>query len=259
MERINEHIFRLWIPFEAVLTSVFIVKTDEGTVILDTATTRDDVESYILPALRSLALTPDLIIASHSHRDHMGGLPFLAERFPRAKVAAFDNSHSEAFPKAQRIPLYDGCLLLGCLRILHIPGHSPDALAVLDERTKTLLTFDGTQGFGVGRFGSGIGDVAQYLKSITRMETLGAERIEAAHDFIPQGHGAVGVDGVRQYLHICRDTALALVTYVEKHSALSPEEISSLYIATYPDRPPLSPGGVRTMKRYIEVAKNGNL
>ena len=259
MERINEHIFRLLIPFETVMTSVFIVKTEEGTAILDTATTQEDVESHILPALRSLALTPALIVASHFHSDHMGGLPFLSERFPHAKIAAFDTAHTEAIPQARRIPLCDGCLLLGCLRILHIPGHSPDALAVFDERTKTLLTFDGTQGFGVGRFGSGIGDVSQYLKSLSRLETLGAKRIEAAHDFIPQGYSAVGIDGVQQYLHVCRDSALALVAFVKEHAHLFPEEISSLYIATYPLRPPLSPMGVRVMKRYIEVAKSDSL
>ena len=50
----REGIYRLKVPFGAVYTSVFLIETEEGDVLVDCATTKDDVDERIIPALQRL-------------------------------------------------------------------------------------------------------------------------------------------------------------------------------------------------------------
>ena len=52
--RETEGIWRLKVPFDTVYTSVFLVVTDEKRILVDCATTREDVDLRIAPACRAL-------------------------------------------------------------------------------------------------------------------------------------------------------------------------------------------------------------
>ena len=63
-------LYRLWVPFETVQTSVFLLLTPEGPVLYDCATTAQDVETLILPALARMGFSPGrlhAIVISHAH------------------------------------------------------------------------------------------------------------------------------------------------------------------------------------------------
>ena len=45
-------ILRIKIPYKDIYTSVFLIRTPQGDVIFDTAATDEDVENYILPAIK---------------------------------------------------------------------------------------------------------------------------------------------------------------------------------------------------------------
>lgn len=260
MECITEHITRIWIPFKGVKTSAFIVTTTDGVAILDSGASAVDVTRYILPFLAKEQLSPSLLVASHPHNDHAGGIPALATQFPNAKIAFYDDTRLQTYPEERRHNLSDGDLLLGCLRVVHTPGHTPDSICVFDERTRTLLTFDTTQGFGVGRFGSGISDVPRYLASLDRMASLSAEHLVAAHDFLPIGSSAHGHDAVCRYIDGCRQSVAELTAFVANALPLSPEDISKKYVATYPDRPPSHPlGRAKFYQIYRSVIKSAAL
>ena len=49
-----EGIYRLKSPFESVYTSVFLVVAKEGLALVDSATTKEDVDEWIVPALAAL-------------------------------------------------------------------------------------------------------------------------------------------------------------------------------------------------------------
>ena len=46
-----EGIYRLKIPFETVYTSVFLVVAKDGMALVDSATTKEDIDEWIVPAL----------------------------------------------------------------------------------------------------------------------------------------------------------------------------------------------------------------
>ena len=73
----TRYVYRLKIPFETLYTSVFLIKSLSGMVLVDCATTDEDVEGHIVPALRKMGYElPDIdkLVLTHGHGDHAGGL-----------------------------------------------------------------------------------------------------------------------------------------------------------------------------------------
>ena len=50
-------IYRLRVPFEDLTTSVFLLETAKGPVLYDCATTSENVEQVILPALAEMGVS----------------------------------------------------------------------------------------------------------------------------------------------------------------------------------------------------------
>ena len=154
-------IYRLKIPFDDLYTSVFLVTAEGKNILVDCATTKEDVEEHIVPALKQMgyALTDiDMLVVTHEHADHAGGLPYILALAPQIAVVT-DVRHL-----AKGVSTYP------------LPGHERNFVGVLDERTRTLISGDGLQGAGVGKYRCYLADKAAYLKTITALQE--DERIE---------------------------------------------------------------------------------
>ena len=80
---VTDGLYRLDIPFDHLYTSVFLLE-GKSPIVIDSATTRADVEERILPALRAMGVTElrGTLLLTHRHGDHSGGAPFLLEALP---------------------------------------------------------------------------------------------------------------------------------------------------------------------------------
>lgn len=148
-------IYRLQVPFETLYTSVFLIVTPTGVILVDCATTDADVDGYIVPALREMGLTLNdikALVLTHRHSDHAGGLSRVLSLAPGIEVI-FDVR-----------PLEDG------LCVYPMAGHTSDCIGVLDTRTGTLITGDGLQGAGVGKYRCSVKDSTAYLETLTRIQ-----------------------------------------------------------------------------------------
>lgn len=167
----TEGIRRLKIPFDSVFTSVFLLETAEGPILVDCATTDADVDEYIVPALRTLGYAPtDLraIVLTHRHNDHAGGLARVQFYAPQIEVIT-----------ACR-PLWDG------FSVYPLAGHTEDSVGVYDSKTNTLLSGDGLQGAGVGRFRCSLRNPDAYRETLARVEADGEIRnILFSHAYEP--------------------------------------------------------------------------
>ena len=238
-----EGIFRLRVPFENLTTSVFLLLTKAGPVLYDCATTAEDVENVILPALREQGLAPQelrAVVISHAHGDHSGGLMTLLQRAPELTVIARKSEISTCIPS-------DGEMLFGGLRALYLPGHTADCLGLHDLNTDTLLTADALQLQGIDRFGCSLALPEEYVKTIEKIRCLAPRRLLTAHQYLPYGDRAEGMAEIARYLDGCLDVLAEIKTFVAVHRHLTAKEITEAFCAQHPHWPLLS----QTTVKYL--------
>lgn len=154
-ERETEYIYRLKIPFDNLYTSVFLVLTESGNVLVDCGATAQDVDGYILPALleKGLALSDiRYVVLTHKHGDHAGGKRRVLEINPALRII---NQINEDF--------------LNGVTVYEMKGHTLDCVGLLDERSGTLIAGDGLQGAGVKKYRCALESKEEYLKTIERI------------------------------------------------------------------------------------------
>jgi glyoxylase-like metal-dependent hydrolase (beta-lactamase superfamily II)/8-oxo-dGTP pyrophosphatase MutT (NUDIX family) len=134
---------------------------------------------------------PKLVLLTHHHPDHVGGVEALRARYG-VKVAGHAETGRHvrldfALADGDVVPLAPGRYGGWELRAIHTPGHARGHLCFLHPRTGALLTGDHV----VGGAGTVIidppeGDMADYVASLQRLLGRGAQRIFPGHGS-PQG------------------------------------------------------------------------
>jgi len=186
-------IYRLKVPFEDLYTSVFLIKTEQGNALIDCATYDSDIDEYIIPALAKMRLKlTDIryLILTHKHRDHAGGLKRVCELCPSLEIV--DKMRT---------------LALNGITMYALKGHTLDCIGVLDERSKTLISGDGLQGAGVGKYRYSLASRAEYLKTVEQIEQdKRIENILFSHAYEPWNNdGVFGRNEVEKVLRDCID------------------------------------------------------
>lgn len=228
---VADGLYRLDIPFDHLYTSVFLL-AGETNIIVDAATTKADVCEQILPALRSLGITPDALLLTHRHGDHSGGAPFLTEGIPSLRLRTLLGGAS-----------------LDRLTAIPMGGHTEDSLGYYDTETGTLLAGDGLQFYGVGKYGCSIVDATLYEETLARVEELGARAILPSHDFVGGGASAVGEDAVAAMLRAARDAWEEIKAFIRAYPADSdPFLVVRAWKEAHPDLPPLPSITVKSVR-----------
>ncbi len=153
-----DNVYRLKVPFEDLYTSVFLIKAENGNVLIDCATYVSDVDGYILPALQELGLSLldiKYLIITHEHGDHLGGKNRILELAPNIKV--LQEIASISFKE---------------LIIYELKGHTLDCIGVFDKRSGTLISGDGLQGAGIGKYRCSLESKEEYIKTIEKINKV---------------------------------------------------------------------------------------
>ena len=187
----TDGIYRLKVPFEDIYTSVFLVISENYAVLIDCATTADDVDKVIAPALEKLGY--DLkklkaLVLTHRHCDHAGGLTRILELYPSIEVIT---DAREIFEGVYTYPL---------------PGHTLDSVGVLDTRTGTLISGDGLQGAGVGKYRCYTQSEEAYIETLNKIENdKRIKNILFSHAYEPWNEdNIIGRERVLHCLDFCQ-------------------------------------------------------
>jgi N-acyl homoserine lactone hydrolase len=144
-------------------------------------------ENLVTGQLAILGLRPadiGLLILTHSHIDHVGGLshftdtPILLGAAERAlpRPLYWGTAQPMAWPDARYIPIDRDTDITPGLRVLHVPGHAPGQLALwveLPQAGVVLLTSDAiSRPSEVAEGFAGAHDPAQAAISATRLLAL---------------------------------------------------------------------------------------
>jgi glyoxylase-like metal-dependent hydrolase (beta-lactamase superfamily II) len=173
----------------------------------------------IRPVVERITSLPITVLNSHTHYDHVGGNSEFSEilaidsdytranmaGFPNEKLsvdldldafckgtpAGFDRSTFRTRPWKSTRSIADGEFLdIGgrTLRVLHVPGHTPDATALLDAENGLLFTGDSYYDGAIWLFVPET-SLADYERTIERLAEVG----ESVH-YLLGAHNAARVD-----------------------------------------------------------------
>ena len=232
---INENIYRLPVPFRDIFTTVYVLKAPEGIILFDTASYPQDITDRVVPFLEEIGVTADMlkyVFISHKHSDHSGGLAQLMEIFPKTCIVSRSPVLQEKFSSFYVLSPEDGHVLLDVFRVVTIPGHSADSIAILDTRTMTLVTGDCLQLAGIcgsGDWASNITLPALHLDALEKVSKLGATSIYTAHDYYPMSHEILGSEEITRALNACVSPLRKVATLIQENPRLDDAAIRELY------------------------------
>lgn len=227
-------IYRLKVPFEDNYTAVFLLCTPCGDILIDAATTKADAEDFIIPALEKMGKSPKIAVCTHDHGDHVGGMPYVLSHFEGMRAYAASET---LISEKNFSPICDGDKLCESVKIVALPGHSKDSVAIYDLETKTLITGDCVQLGGVGRYGTGVGNGKEYYKSLDKILSLDAENMITSHEYYPLGSLSMGREALENYISESRKIADEIGKLALAHGE---KEAVRIYNSSIPTRPPVS-------------------
>ncbi len=167
--KVSEGVYSIVEPYQFQETISHLIVGDDSAVLFDTGIGLLPIR----PVVERITSLPVAVLNSHTHYDHVGGNAEFSSvlaidlEYTRANMAGFERSRLaddfrlDAFCKgppegvdvssfhtppwkASRF-VEDGEILdLGgrTLQVLHVPGHTPDATALLDAKNGLLFTGD---------------------------------------------------------------------------------------------------------------------
>ena len=188
----TNRIYRLKIPFEDLYTSCFFIDADVK-ILVDCGTTGQDVDEYILPALSKMGISlTDItyLVLTHQHGDHAGGKNRILQINPAVNVIEGIRSIS-----VNGITMYA------------LKGHTLDCIGVLDLQTGTLISGDGLQGYGVGKYRCYLESKEEYLKTLDRIQVdTRIKNILFSHAYVPWEKCSVfGREEIEKCIRDCKD------------------------------------------------------
>jgi len=144
-----------------------------------------DEPDRILEAVRGAGFTPEAILLTHAHFDHLGAVAPLAAALGlpvylhRADLPLYQNAPAQAAAWGLSVPpppepagfLEEGNEVFG-LRVLHLPGHSPGHLAFYREADGLVLAGDLLFRGGIGRYDLPGADREALFASLRRLLEL---------------------------------------------------------------------------------------
>jgi glyoxylase-like metal-dependent hydrolase (beta-lactamase superfamily II) len=162
------------------------------------------------------------VLVTHDHPDHAPGALAFARRVG-APVYAFRLEGAEHLRDGQTLRAEVE------LRAVHTPGHSSDHLAFHIPERDALFTGDAVLGRGTSFIDPPDGDLAQYLRSLVRMQELEPRTLYP-------GHGPIvfhAADKLREYVEHRALREEQILGCLERHPATIMGIVRTVY-AEYP-------------------------
>jgi len=176
---------------------------------------------------------PSRVVLTHRHRDHLGGVAHLRERFRGLRVGKM--IHRDANLPEGVEDLREGQTIEGdgvTLIPLHTPGHASDHLCYYLPEEKAVFTGDVVLAGSTTVIPAEDGDLLDFMNSLKRLQELGVRRIYPAHGPVVEDGPALIAEYIehrlmreRQILQALGDGLHTIPVMVERIYALVPKHL----------------------------------
>jgi hydroxyacylglutathione hydrolase len=180
---------------------------------------------------------PARVLLTHRHRDHLGGVEPLRQRFRGLRVSKM--RHKDAALPEPVDDLRDGETVEGdgvTLQPVYTPGHASDHLCYYLVEERALFTGDVILGGSTTVIPSDDGDLLDYLASLRRLLGLDVKRIYPAH-------GPVIEDGpakIREYIEHRMLREQQILDALGARVETIPEIVKRIYVDVAPALHPVA-------------------
>jgi glyoxylase-like metal-dependent hydrolase (beta-lactamase superfamily II) len=180
---------------------------------------------------------PSRVLLTHRHRDHLGGVEPLRERFRGLRVSKM--RHRDAGLPEPIDDLRDGEVVQGegvTLLPVYTPGHASDHLCYYLVEERALFTGDVILGGSTTVIPADDGDLLDYLASLRRLLGLDVRRIYPAH-------GPVIEDGpgrIREYIEHRMLRERQIIDGLNDHVETIPDLVKRIYVDVAPALHPVA-------------------
>lgn len=175
-------------------TNTYLVGSGRERILIDTGEGKDVWRETLGRVLGEEEAEVGIVLLTHWHHDHVGGVRDALALSPRAKVFKSQISPSEYAERRQEDICHGQVFEVegARLRAFHSPGHTVDHMALVLEEENAMFTGDNVLGHGTAVFE----DLAAYMASLEGMRSQFTGRAYPAH-------GAPIADGpakIREYI-----------------------------------------------------------
>ena len=180
---------------------------------------------------------PSRVLLTHRHRDHLGGVEQLRERFRGLRVSKM--RHRDPGLPEPIDDLRDGETVHGegvTLVPVYTPGHASDHLCYYLVEERALFTGDVVLGGSTTVIPADDGDLLDYLASLRRLLALDVQRIYPAH-------GPVIEDGpgrIREYIDHRMLRERQILDALADNVATIPDLVKRIYVDVSPALHPVA-------------------
>ncbi len=154
-----------WV-FEDGNVRIFLLEGSKKALVIDTGISGLDVKAMV----EGQTKLHYRVLNTHTDRDHIGGNGCFGEFLMHPSEIAFYRSQGGA---GKVVPVYGGDVIdLGdrALEVIHLPGHTPGSITVLDRKNRCLIGGDPIQTDGnIFMFGAQR-DMDAYISSLERLQ-----------------------------------------------------------------------------------------
>ncbi len=161
--KLTQHGKNLWQVTRFAAFNNYLVQEADGLTLIDA--NMGGSQKAIMAAAEKIGLPITRITLTHAHGDHVGSLDEVAALLPEAEVtftprtAEFLQGNLELRSDEPQVKLRGSFMkrstratrllqtgdMVGSLRVIAAPGHTPDQIAFWDERDGTLIAGDAFQ------------------------------------------------------------------------------------------------------------------
>ena len=166
----------------AAHTNAWLVEADGGLAVVDPGSPDPSEQAALEALLDELAAEgrpANQIWLTHAHPDHAGGVAALAARRGLPVLAHARAADRLGTPISRS--LREGDLLGGRWLVLESPGHAPDHLSFLDERSGALLCGDMVSTLSTIVIDPSEGDMEEYERQLERLRALAPRTLYPGH------------------------------------------------------------------------------
>lgn len=209
-------------------TQSFVIPTPSGAVIVD-AGDDDAAHQGALAALGPVRL----IVVTHRHHDHTGGLARLRELSgaPSRGAASEFSVGAPPLEAGELLALDDAGL---GLRVMATPGHTSDSISLVLERDGAplgVLTGDTILGRGTTIIDHPDGRLGDYLDSLEALRALGPVETLPAHGGFPGPVDALASGYLQHRLGRLDQVRAASASLTEQGLSVDPHSVTDVVYA----------------------------